>query len=39
VLVAHAIELWVEGQFRLHERVRWSRAPEGGEWSAERLQP
>jgi pyridoxamine 5'-phosphate oxidase len=39
VLVAHAIELWVEGQFRLHERVRWTRSPEGGEWSAERLQP
>ena len=36
---AEAIELWVEGQFRIHERVRWTRASGEQDWSAERLQP
>jgi len=36
---AEAIELWVEGEFRIHERVRWSRAAPDQDWSAERLQP
>lgn len=39
VLIADAIELWIEGQFRMHERVRWSRTSTDGEWSSERLQP
>lgn len=39
VLVASAVELWVEGRFRIHERVRWTRASREGEWSHERLQP
>jgi pyridoxamine 5'-phosphate oxidase len=41
-----AIELWVEGAGRLHDRARWQRrlkAAEGGfmggPWSATRLQP
>jgi pyridoxamine 5'-phosphate oxidase len=41
-----AIEFWVEGQFRVHDRVRYSRAlderPGGftpGSWSWTRLQP
>ncbi len=38
-LRAEAIELWIEGQFRIHERVRWSRLSPEQEWSAERLQP
>jgi len=39
VLVASAVELWVEGPFRIHERVRWTRVSREGEWSTERLQP
>mgnify|MGYP001015744814 CR=1 FL=1 len=39
VLVADAIELWIEGEFRIHERVRWTRSDAHPEWSAERLQP
>ena len=38
-LKADAIELWIEGQFRIHERVRWTRTPPEQEWNAERLQP
>jgi pyridoxamine 5'-phosphate oxidase len=41
-----ALELWVEGAGRLHDRARWQRrlTPagggfEGGPWSATRLQP
>ena len=46
-LWAEAVELWVEGEARIHDRARWSRplhrdqsghfAP--GRWSATRLQP
>lgn len=38
VLLASAVELWVEGPYRIHERVRWVRS-DRGEWSHERLQP
>ena len=45
-LWAEAVELWVEGSARIHDRARWSRElqPEGtgfrvGAWSATRLQP
>lgn len=46
-LWAEAVELWVEGESRLHDRARWQRhieaGPSGllvaGEWSATRLQP
>ena len=46
-----AIELWVEGESRIHDRARWTRAlapgtsPDGagafkpGPWSVTRLQP
>jgi pyridoxamine 5'-phosphate oxidase len=39
-----AVELWVEGEYRIHDRARWIRtlspAPAGpGPWSATRLQP
>jgi pyridoxamine 5'-phosphate oxidase len=42
-----AVELWVEGAARVHDRARWTRtlAPQadgsllGGPWSASRLQP
>ncbi len=37
-----AIELWVEGEFRIHDRVRWTRRGAGDpapHWSAARLQP
>jgi pyridoxamine 5'-phosphate oxidase len=33
-----AIELWVEGEYRIHDRARWTRES-GGRWSATRLQP
>lgn len=32
------IELWADGAFRLHDRFRWTQAPEGA-WLAQRLQP
>lgn len=48
VFWADAVELWVAGAARLHERVRWTRElavacggrlPVAGPWSATRLQP
>lgn len=46
-LWAEAVELWVEGAARIHDRARWSRAViqgadgrmETGAWSVTRLQP
>ncbi len=43
-LRVEAVELWVEGAYRLHDRARWTRSPEAGrargeEWSVMRLQP
>jgi pyridoxamine 5'-phosphate oxidase len=45
-LWAEAVELWVEGSARIHDRARWSRTLtprdggfEAGDWSATRLQP
>ncbi len=45
-LWAEAVELWVEGSARIHDRARWQRALspradgfEAGPWSATRLQP
>jgi pyridoxamine 5'-phosphate oxidase len=45
-LWAEAVELWVEGSARIHDRARWQRTltarPEGfdaGPWSVTRLQP
>jgi pyridoxamine 5'-phosphate oxidase len=37
-LRAEAVELWVEGEFRIHDRVRWTRIQDAA-WSATRLQP
>jgi pyridoxamine 5'-phosphate oxidase len=36
-LVADAVELWVEGEFRIHDRARWTKS--SGSWIATRLQP
>jgi pyridoxamine 5'-phosphate oxidase len=43
---ADAVELWIEGASRIHERARWTRSLtttgtgfEAGPWSATRLQP
>jgi pyridoxamine 5'-phosphate oxidase len=45
-LIPDAVELWVEGEFRIHDRARWTRVlPEpgsgtgGAPWVATRLQP
>jgi pyridoxamine 5'-phosphate oxidase len=44
-LYADAVELWVEGAYRIHDRARWTRSlpqPPGSgatAWSATRLQP
>jgi pyridoxamine 5'-phosphate oxidase len=38
-LYADAVELWVEGEFRIHDRARWTRSDAGQPWSATRLQP
>jgi pyridoxamine 5'-phosphate oxidase len=45
-LNVEAIELWVEGEFRIHDRARWTRGSGPGQgsgdamnWSVTRLQP
>jgi pyridoxamine 5'-phosphate oxidase len=45
-LRADAVELWVEGEFRIHDRARWTRTPDlkqdvdaATTWSVSRLQP
>ena len=40
-LDVEAIELWVEGEFRIHDRARWTRDRRATppRWSATRLQP
>ena len=45
-LCADAVELWVEGEFRIHDRARWTRslddrrgAEQDSRWSVTRLQP
>jgi pyridoxamine 5'-phosphate oxidase len=45
-LCVDAVELWVEGEFRIHDRARWTRslpdrcgADAGSPWSVTRLQP
>jgi pyridoxamine 5'-phosphate oxidase len=45
-LYLDAVELWVEGEFRIHDRARWTRilpalgdAASATAWSVTRLQP
>ena len=41
-LNVEAVELWVEGEFRIHDRARWTRiAGDAGsvKWTVRRLQP
>jgi pyridoxamine 5'-phosphate oxidase len=44
-LYVDSIELWVEGEYRIHDRARWTRALVNGRsnpsaaWAAARLQP
>lgn len=33
------IEFWADGDFRLHDRYRWSRATRADPWKIERLNP
>lgn len=39
VITADRIELWVEGEGRLHDRAVWTRWSEGDPWDVQRLQP
>lgn len=38
-LVPSSIEFWKDGEFRLHDRVRFTRDSEGSPWSSQRLYP
>ena len=38
-LVARSVELWVEGESRIHDRARWTRPTPGAPWTVTRLQP
>lgn len=38
-IVPLAMEFWKDGEFRLHDRVRFTRITPEGEWSRERLYP
>lgn len=33
------IEFWADGDFRLHDRFRWTRSAAGPDWDVTRLQP
>lgn len=33
------VELWASGRGRLHDRALWTRSPDAGAWSFERLNP
>jgi len=33
------IEFWADGQFRLHDRFRWSRSDNDTPWAVDRLNP
>jgi len=33
------IEFWADGDFRLHDRFRWTRPEQGAEWVVQRLNP
>jgi pyridoxamine 5'-phosphate oxidase len=39
VLHPHLVELWQSRPNRLHDRFRYRRAPDGGDWLVERLAP
>lgn len=38
-IVPSEIEFWSDGDFRLHDRFRWSRKDGGPEWEVTRLSP
>ncbi|MFZ5710295.1 MAG: pyridoxamine 5'-phosphate oxidase [Pseudomonadota bacterium] len=38
-IVPSEIEFWADGDFRLHDRFRWTRASAGAPWAVERLNP
>jgi pyridoxamine 5'-phosphate oxidase len=38
-LVASSVELWVEGESRIHDRARWVRPSPDVAWTVTRLQP
>ena len=38
-IVPFEIEFWADGDFRLHDRFRWTRADEADSWTTQRLFP
>jgi len=38
-LIPMQMEFWKDGEFRLHDRVRFTRDEEAGDWTAQRLYP
>lgn len=38
-IVPSEIEFWADGDFRLHDRFRWTRASAGAPWAVDRLNP
>lgn len=38
-IVPVEIEFWADGPFRLHDRFRWTRSTDDGEWTITRLNP
>jgi pyridoxamine 5'-phosphate oxidase len=38
-IVPVEFEFWADGEFRLHDRFRWTRTTEGAPWDVRRLNP
>lgn len=38
-LMAHELEFWADGEFRLHDRFRWHRQATDRDWEVTRLYP
>ena len=38
-ITPYEIEFWADGDFRLHDRFRWTRADEADSWTTQRLYP
>ncbi|MEM7720559.1 MAG: pyridoxamine 5'-phosphate oxidase [Pseudomonadota bacterium] len=38
-IVPYEVEFWADGDFRLHDRFRWTRGAEADSWATQRLFP